>query len=134
MTDEQRGTSGDPSGGSCRGRYDCTACAAPRPASPGAQAKTLDAAQQWLNGPLVVDLILLDVPRDEEGNADPDLETRYHVRHYPHAKATRVAVIAENTKWTSPGPMKAFRWIDSQMKSTDICRQFEPPGIDDGSP
>jgi len=57
----------------------------------------------WLQGNQVVEYLMIDVPVDADGRADPDLEVRYHVRHYPAAGTTRVAVIVENTKWTAPG-------------------------------
>jgi hypothetical protein len=67
----------------------------------GAVAQRAD--KVWLRGGLVVEHLLRDVPVDDDKKADPDIEVRYHVRHYPGTGATRVAVIVENTKWTAPG-------------------------------
>jgi len=57
----------------------------------------------WLAGDLVREVHFLAVPTDEKGQADPDLEVRFRVRHYPSVGSARVAVIVENSKWTSPG-------------------------------
>lgn len=67
------------------------------------RAEPQGAAQIWLRGRHVVEHLRRDAPTDETGKADPDIEVRYHVRHYPASGATRVAVIVENTKWTAPG-------------------------------
>ncbi|KPK78909.1 MAG: hypothetical protein AMJ81_14475 [Phycisphaerae bacterium SM23_33] len=58
----------------------------------------------WLNGKLASEVILKTAPTDPEtGKPDPDLEVRFHVRHYPAAKSTRVVCVVENCKWSSPG-------------------------------
>jgi len=57
----------------------------------------------WLDGALVREEHYRAVPADAEGKRDPDLEVRFHVRHYPAAGTSRVSVIVENTKWASPG-------------------------------
>ncbi|MFO7898462.1 MAG: hypothetical protein R6V58_05320 [Planctomycetota bacterium] len=52
---------------------------------------------------LATEFLLKTVPVDKDGQPDPDLEVRFHVRHYESTKSTRVAVVVENCHWKSPG-------------------------------
>jgi len=57
----------------------------------------------WLSGEQAVETLLKTAPADTDGKPDPDLVVRFHVRHYPAVKSTRVVVVVENCQWTSPG-------------------------------
>lgn len=59
--------------------------------------------EPWLNGPLVREWHFRATPADQRGQADPELEVRFEVRYYPAVKTARVAVIVENSRWTSAG-------------------------------
>jgi hypothetical protein len=76
------------------------------PAVSASLAKAIRAGEPrrvWLDGELAREVHFKAVPTDAEGRRDGDLEVRFRLRRYPAAKTARVAIVVENTKWTSPG-------------------------------
>ena len=61
---------------------------------------------RWLDGlwtGLAEEFLLKTAPVGKDGKADPDVDVRFHVRHYPSTKSTRIVVVVENCHWKSPG-------------------------------
>ena len=61
---------------------------------------------RWFDGlwtGLAQEFLLEAAPVDQDGKPDPDLEVRFHVRHYPSTKSTRIVVVVENCRWKSAG-------------------------------
>ncbi len=67
------------------------------------KAMKAGAVRTWLAGRLVVERHYRTAPVNDKGESDPDLRVRFRLRHYPLAKAARVAVVVENCNWKSPG-------------------------------
>jgi len=72
-------------------------------ASPADALRAGRIRRTWLRGPLVREVHVRAVPADAQGTPDPDLVVRFRIRRYATAATARVAVVVENTKWTSPG-------------------------------
>jgi len=78
-----------------------TETASLRSAVDGAKTTT-----RWLDGlwvGLTEEFLLKAAPVDKDGKPDPDLDVRFHVRHYPSTNSTRIAVVVENCRWKCPG-------------------------------